>query len=298
MENVGLTISKKMNAVLHLLLMTVVLICILPVILVICVSFTDEGTLREYGYQFFVRQFSLSSYKFIFQVGEGIVQAYGVTILVTVVGTLLSLLIIAMFAYPLSRKDLKYRNKFMFFLFFTTLFNGGLVSWYLICTQFLHLTNTLWALVLPYVMNGFYVIVLRTFFSQSIPAELIESAKIDGAGELRTFFRIVLPLSLPGLATIAIFAAVGFWNDYFLPLMLITEPRLYNLQYLIYRVMTNIQFLSENSDKLTMAQISYQAPKESARMALAVITIGPIVAVYPWLQKYFIKGLTVGAVKG
>lgn len=294
----GLTISKVSNALLHLLLLAVTLVCILPVILVITVSLTDETALSEYGYQFWIRDFSLKAYDFIFQVGEGILQAYGVTIFTTVAGTLLSLAVIALFAYPLSRKDLKYRNKFMFFLFFTTLFNGGLVSWYLICTQLLHLNNTLWALIFPYVMNGFYVIVLRTFFSTAIPAELIESAKIDGAGELMTFVRIVLPLALPGLATIAIFASVGFWNDYFLPLMLITEPDLYNLQYLIFRVMNNIQFLSENSDKLTMVQITYQAPKESARMALAVITIGPIVAVYPWLQKYFIKGLTIGAVKG
>lgn len=294
----GMNVSKLTNALLHLVLVAVTLICILPVILVVTVSFTDEGALGKYGYQFWIREFSLSAYKFIFQVGEGIFQAYGITILTTVVGTLLSIAVIALFAYPLSRKDLKYRNKFMFFLFFTTLFNGGLVSWYLICTQLLHLNNTIWALILPYVMNGFYVIVLRTFFSTAIPPELIESAKIDGAGELKTFIRIVLPLALPGLATVAIFASVSYWNDYFLPLMLITEPDMYNLQYLIFRVMNNIQFLSENSDKLTMVQIQYQAPEESARMALAVITIGPIVAVYPWLQKYFIKGLTVGAVKG
>lgn len=293
-----LNVSKWSNALLHLILSLVALACILPIILVFCVSITDEKTLQLNGYQFWVTHFSLDSYKFIFKAGEGIFQAYGVTLTTTIVGTVLSLLVIAMFAYPLSRRDLKYRNKFMFFLFFTTLFHGGLVSWYLICTQLLHLNNTIGGLIFPYLMNGFYVIVLRTFFAQSIPAELIESAKMDGAGEFKTFVRIVLPLSLPGLATIAIFASVTYWNDYFLPLMLITEPKLYNLQYLIFRIMNNIQFLMENSAKLTFAQIAYQAPKESARMALAVVTVGPIVAVYPWLQKYFIKGLTIGAVKG
>lgn len=294
------SISGLSNAILNVILLALVLACLLPLLLVISVSVTDEVVLLEHGYRFIPAKLSFESFSFLWNVGgAGILQAYGVTILVTAAGTVLSLAVVALYAYPLSRRDLQHRNFFMFFLFFTMLFSGGIVPWYLICTQVLHIQNTVWALIVPYVMNGFYVIVLRTFFMNTIPAELLESAKIDGAGEWKTFLRIVIPLSLPGLATIGIFAAVMYWNDYFLPLMLITEPELSNLQYMIYRIMMNIQFLSEYGTKVSDVRSAMaSAPTESVRMAIAVLTIGPIVLIYPFLQKYFIKGLTIGAIKG
>jgi putative aldouronate transport system permease protein len=292
-------ISKPANFIINILFLVIMVCCIAPLLLVLAVSFTDEASLQKTGYQFIPEAFSLEPYKYLFNMKDAILQAYGVTIFVTVVGTLLCIALCALYAYPISRKDLKYRRFFTIFLFFTMLFGGGIVPWYLVCTQLLGLQNNIWALIVPSLMNGFYVIVLRTFFMTTIPGEVLESAKMDGANELTTFIRIVVPLSLPALATISIFSAVGFWNDYWLPLMLISDADLYNLQYLIYRVMMNIQFLAENSSTTSsLAVAAATAPKEGARMALAMVTIGPIILIYPYMQKFFIKGLTIGAIKG
>ncbi|MBC8081484.1 MAG: carbohydrate ABC transporter permease [Gorillibacterium sp.] len=293
------TISKPTNLILHLLFIIISIISLYPLLLVLGISITDEKVLNDKGYHWFPSKLGFEAYQYVIDMGAGVTRAYGVTIFVTVLGTLLSLLVISMFAYALSRPDVKYRNFFAFFIFITMIFSGGLVSWYLICTQFLHLRDTIWALILPGVMSGFNVIVLRTFFTTSIPMEILDSAKMDGSGELRTFAQIVLPLSLPGLATIAIFTSVSYWNDYFTPLMLIREPGLYNLQYLIFKVMSNIDALRQSAEFVSDIRSSGQLPPEQgARMALAVFTIGPIIFVYPFLQKYFIKGLTIGAIKG
>jgi putative aldouronate transport system permease protein len=215
-------------------------------------------------------------------------------------GTALSLLVIALYAYPISRKDFKYRNQFTFFVFFTMIFGGGLVPWYMVCVQLLHLKNTIWAMIFPALMNGWYVLIMRTFFATSIPDSIIESAKIDGAGEWRTFFQIVLPLSLPGLATVALFNTLAFWNDWYLPLMFITKANLYNLQYTMYKMLANIQFLIQSSSAMSgrASEMLKNLPSETSRMAMCILAVGPIIFAYPFFQKYFVKGLTVGAVKG
>lgn len=292
-------ISSKWNFGLNVFFALYALACFIPIILVIMVSLSDENTVAINGYSFLPERFSLDAYKFVLFSGKAIVRAYGVTIFATVIGSILSVLIISAFAYPLSRKDFKYRRQFTFFVFFTILFSGGMVPWYLVCTQFLHLKDQVWALIVPYLMNGFNVIVMRTFFQASIPDSIIESAKIDGAGEFRIFSTIVLPLSKAGLATIGLFSTLGYWNDFYLPLMLIDNTKWINLQFALFKIQSSIQYLA------TMSAVSGDAmssaakmPSETAVMAMCVLTIGPIVLVYPFLQKYFIKGMVIGSIKG
>ena len=240
---------------------------------------------------------SLDSYRYIISAGNTILRAYGITAAVTVIGAVSSTLVVALYAYPLSRKDFAYRKIFMFMAFFTMLFSGGVVSWYMICTNVLHLKNSIWAMILPYVMNAWHVIVMRSFFSMSIPGAVIESAKLDGAGEWKIFFKIIMPLALPGLATIGLFSTLTYWNDWTLPLYFVTEPKMYNLQFLLQSMISNIQMLTENSALMGSTNLLANVPKEGARMALCIIATGPILIVYPFFQKYFIQGLTVGAVK-
>lgn len=292
------SISKPADVIINIVFILWSLACVLPLFLVIAVSFTDENTVTREGYNFITSHWSTYAYEYIFLQGTSILRSYILTILITIFGTLLSLLVIAMYAYPISRKDFKYRNKFSFFVFFTMVFNGGLVPWYVVLTQLLHVTNTIWAYIFPVVVNAWYILILRTFFQTSIPDVLIESAKLDGAGEFRTFWQIVIPLSKPGLATVALFQTLAFWNDWFQPLMFIDDGKLYNLQYLLYRLMMNIQYMSEVSSSTTVTSELAKLPGQTARMAMCVLAVGPIIFAYPFFQKYFIKGLTVGAVKG
>ena len=285
------------NILLDIIFLLIAVMCIYPVLLVIGVSFTDETALADFGFKVIPKVWSLDSYRYIVSAGGTIMRAYGITAFVTIVGALTSTFVVALYAYPLSRKDFAYRKVFMFMAFFTMLFSGGVVSWYMICTNMLHLKNTVWALILPYVMNAWHVIVMRSFFSMSIPSAIIESAKIDGAGEWKIFFRLVLPLAVPGLATIGLFATLTYWNDWTLPLYFITEPKMYNLQFLLQSMILNIQMLTENSALMGSTNLLANVPKEGARMALCIIATGPILIVYPFFQKYFIQGLTVGAVK-
>ena len=209
----------------------------------------------------------------------------------------MSTLVVALYAYPLSRKDFKYRKLFTFIAFFTMLFSGGTVAGYMVTTGILNLKNSIWVIIFPYVMNAWHVIVMRSFYSMSIPTAIIEAAKIDGANEYQIYFKIVLHISLPGLATIALFATLTYWNDWWLPLLYITEPQKYNLQYLLQSMISNIQNLTENSAQMGSANLLANVPKEGARMALCIIATLPILFVYPFFQKYFIQGLTVGSVK-
>lgn len=292
-------ISRGGNFVLNIFFWLCVVVCVYPVLLVLGVSLTDERSILEYGYNIIPHIFTLDAYRFVVKSSDFLVRSYLLTIFVTVVGACLSTLVIALYAYPLSRKEFKLRGFFSFFVFFTMIFNGGMVPWYFVCVRVLHINNTIWALILPYLMNAWFVIIMRTFFTMAIPDSMIESAKIDGAGELRTFFSIVVPLSLPGLATIGLFATLAYWNDWWLPLMLISNQALYNVQFTMYRILNNIQFLTSIASSLGVAdsQIN-QMPSESARMAMAIIAIGPIVFAYPFFQRFFIKGLVVGAIKG
>ena len=227
-----------------------------------------------------------------------IIRAYLVTIVTTVIGAVGSTLVIMLYAYPLSRKDFAFRKILMGYIFITMLFHGGTVAWYIVCTSTFHLSNTIWAMILPYLMNAWYVIILRTFFQSSVPVSIIESGKLDGAGEFRIFFRLVVPIAVPGIATIALFQTLVYWNDWWLPIMFIVEPALYNLQFLLQQMMQNIQMLNENSELMTnAAEELANIPTEGARMALCIVAMGPILIVYPFFQKYFIQGLTVGSIK-
>jgi len=221
-------ISGRANLVINLFFIVCVSICIYPIILILGVSFSSEESILTHGYNAIPHVFSLQAYKYIIRTGDVILRAYGVTIVATVVGTVLSTLITALFAYPLSRPEFSHRKFFSLFLLFIMLFSGGLVPWYVVNIHVLHINNTIWALILPSLISAWNIIILRTFFKLNIPDAVVESARIDGSGEFRTLFRIVLPLSLPGLATIALFNTLGYWNDWWLPLMLVSDASLYN----------------------------------------------------------------------
>ncbi|MFD0681112.1 MULTISPECIES: carbohydrate ABC transporter permease [unclassified Paenibacillus] len=293
---------KTKNAgqwVLNLLFIIVSCFCLIPLILLITASITDEQTIIVNGYSLFPSEISWEAYEFLFRDSATIVRAYGISILVTVIGTVTSLVITSLLAYPISRNEMPFRNFLSFFVFFTMLFNGGLVPTYLVYTQLIPLKNTFWALIIPgLLLNAFYVILMRTFFTQSIPAPVIESAYIDGAGELKIFYKIVMPLSLPVLATVGLFQTIHYWNDWFNGLIYITDSKYYSIQNLLNRILLDIQYLKNSVAESGQVGDLAAIPSESVRMAIAVMGVIPILMAYPFFQKYFIKGLTVGAVKG
>jgi putative aldouronate transport system permease protein len=291
--------AGKMQGLLHVLFIIVTCSMIFPLLLVVIVSLTDEMTITRDGYSYFPKLLSLEAYKYLFLDSMTIIRAYGVTILATVAGGLGGLLLTSLLAYPISRNDLPLRKTLSFYIFFTLLFNGGLVPWYLVFTQIFNVKDTIWALIMPgLLLNGFFVLIMRTFFQTTIPMAVIESAYMDGAGEFRIFFQIVLRLSTPVLATIGLFVTIAYWNDWFNSLVFINDYKYYSLQYLLNKILLNIQFLAQNTQNNNAAQLIAQLPTETVRMAMAVIGVGPIIFAYPFFQKYIIKGLTVGAVKG
>ncbi len=277
------------------------LACVLPVILIVAISFSSETDIIRDGYKFIPANFSLEAYKFLFIDWMAIVRAYGVQLFVILVGTSLSVLMMACYAYPLSRPDLPHKGVFAFFAIFTMLFNGGLIPWYMVYVNLLQLKDTLWALIMPFLGSAFWILVMRTFFQTSVPGPVIESARIDGAGEVRTFASIVLPLSTPVLASVALFQTLQYWNDFFLPMVFIVEQEKYTVQYLMYKALQNIQFIAQNptiAAEITRSGGVISLPSETVRMAMGVMGIGPVVFAYPFFQRYFVKGLTLGAVKG
>lgn len=284
----------------HLIMILMAIFCLVPFLLLIVSSLTDEQEIIRSGYSLFPKEWSLAAYEFLWNQSESILRAYGITILVTVIGTTASLILITLLAYPLSRRDLPARNPLMFIVFFTLLFHGGLVPTYLVYTQVFDLKNTLLSLIVPgLLLNGFYVMLARTFFTMSIPSALIESASLDGAGEFRIFFRIVLPLSLPVLATIGLFQTINYWNDWFNGMIYLTDSHLFSLQNLLNRILLDIQFLTSGSmSQGNTSQALADMPSGTIRMAMAVIGILPIIIMYPFFQKFFVKGIVVGAVKG
>jgi putative aldouronate transport system permease protein len=238
------------------------------------------------------------AYKYLFMKGSIIITAYINTILATLAGTLLAVVMVGLYAYAISRDNFKFKTFFTFYAFFTMLFGGGLVAYYMVTRQVLQIQNSLWALFLPSAFSPFWVIVMRTFYKMNVPNELIEAARMDGAGEWRTLLSIVLPLSLPGLATVALFSAIGIWNNFFNCLLLVDDAKYYSLQFTIYTTLNNIRFLLENADKLQGLVNISALPSQTFRMAMAVVTVGPIIFAYPFFQRYFIRGLTLGAIKG
>lgn len=291
-------ISRKTDTILNVIFFLWALACVLPLLLVVVVSFSSEQSIFQNGYSFLPSEWSLDAYRFFFRLGDQLIRSYGITIFVTVVGTLFSLAITASFAYVLSRKDYAYNRLFTLLMLFTMLFNGGIVATYMVNTQLLGLGDSVWALILPMSLNAFYVIILRTFY-KSIPMEIIEAARIDGAGEFKTFFSIVLPLSKPGLATIGMFTTIAYWNDWFLGMLYIIDQKKYPVQTLLWSMQNSLEFMKQSSaNALEYAEMAASAPTDSGRMALTVLVVLPILLAYPFFQKYFVKGLTVGGVKG
>ena len=271
------------------------IICVIPFLLIIASSFTSENYIIKNGYVLWPKDFSLAAYQLIFQNPGKILKAYLVTIFATVVGTAVSVFINAMTGYVLQRKDFKWRNIFSFYFFFTTLFSGGLVPWYILCVKYLHLKNTIWALIVPTIVSVWHIILVKGFMG-GIPMEITESAKIDGAGDFKIFVKLILPLSKPVVATIGLFTALTYWNDWYMCMLFIDKNDLMNLQYLLYQLMGSIKALREIASQTTVSVSSM--PIESTKMALTVVATGPIILLYPFVQKYFVKGITLGAVKG
>ncbi|MBE5965468.1 MAG: carbohydrate ABC transporter permease [Lachnospiraceae bacterium] len=292
-------IKPATNTIFNIILAFLALICIIPYLFVIIISFTDEKALTLYGYQFIPKKLSLEAYRYIFDSGTNILKSYGSTITVTVLGTIIGLLLTGTYAYALSRKTFAYRKFFTKLIAIPMLFNGGLVANYFVISKVLMLKNTIWVLILPLALNSFNIIVLRTFFNTSIPESVVESAKIDGASELRLFFQIVIPMALPGLATIGLFLTLAYWNDWFNAMLYIDDNSIIPLQYLLIKIESNMEFFINNATVMGIdgVEMALNLPKESTKMAIVVIATLPIIFAYPFFQRYFVKGLTIGAVK-
>lgn len=282
----------------HVVMSIFSILAVLPFWLLIAASFTEEKTAIREGYKFIPSEFSLDAYSYIFKQWSQIGSSYGITIMVTVIGTALSILLISMFAYGLIHKDIAGMKVILFLTLLTMLFNGGIVPTYIVYTNIFNLKNTIWALIIPnLLMNGFTVILVKNYFQQNIPKELLEAAEIDGAGQYNIFFKIVMPLSTPILATIGLLNAVSYWNDWTNGLYYINNTKLYSIQQLLNEMNNNIQYLANNASNLQGANLS-SLPSNTVRMAIAVMAILPIIIIYPFFQKYFARGITAGAVKG
>lgn len=269
--------------------------CLLPFLVLVSGSFSSERAISLYGYGLLPKEFTVSAYQMIFDAPETLFRAYGVSILITVGGTFGGLLVTSMVSYVMSRKDFLYRNKLSFFFFFTTLFNGGMISTYIFIIRYLGLKDNFLALILPGMINVFYLLIMRTFFTE-VPQAIIESAKIDGAGEFRIFFQLVLPLVKAGLATIGLFLALDYWNDWYSAMLYISKRDKWPLQYMLYDMLSKVQALSRLSAQMHISLVDM--PSSSLRLAMTVVATGPIVFVYPFVQKYFVKGIAIGSVKG
>lgn len=280
-------------------LMILIGICsIAPFLLLIMSSVTDEQSLVSNGYSFFPKEYSLYAYKYLLADSTSMVRAYGISILVTAVGTVANLLLTTLYAYPLSRKDLPGRNIFAFYLFFTMLFSGGLVPSYIMWSRTFHINNTFFALIVPNLMLGaFNVIMMRTYFTTNIPDAVIEAARIDGAGEIRILYRIVLPMAMPIMATIGLLVGLAYWNDWQNGLYYLTDDRLFSVQVLLMDIQRNIDSLRRSASQGASVSLA-NLPSTGVRMAITVMGILPIMIIYPFVQKYFVKGIAIGAVKG
>lgn len=291
--------NKKMKTFANIVLFSLALLCLLPLILLIFSSFTAEEVLAQNGYSFFPQRWGLDAYAYLWQTRKTLLQAYKMTFIVTIIGVSLSLTVTTLFAYGLSKKTLPGRNIVAFMVFFSMLFNGGLIPSYLMWTQTFHIKDTIFALLFPnLMMNGFSVIVMRSFFQTSIPEELLEAAKLDGAGEWRILGQVVVPLSKPILSTITLLSGLGYWNDWMNGMYYLAGKReLFTIQNVLNRMISSMDFL-RNSELTTSIEAGMKTPSIGIRMAIAVIALIPVLAVYPFLQKGFVKGIVIGSVKG
>lgn len=288
------------NVVVHIFFVLFALSFLLPFVLIISASFTQEDVLLSEGYKLIPGSFSLEAYRYVFRSPQQLINSYKVTIFYSAVATIFSMLVMMLMAYPLSRSTYKYKKPVTFFMLITMLFSGGLIPTYILITKYLHLGNTIWVYILPYLANPFHIIVIRTFF-QGLPDSLVESAKIDGARELKIFFRIILPLSKPVIATVSLLTLLSRWNDWNTALIYIRSTELFSLQYLLQKILREVQFIKDMAESSPVAGVlldTSNIPSETIRFAMCIVAAGPMLVVFPFFQKYFAKGLTVGAVKG
>lgn len=292
-------IKPQTNYLFNFIFIICAVICIIPVFFVFMISISSEESIRSFGYKFIPDSFSLDAYRFLFKEIDVILRALGISVFVSVIGTVIGLFLTTTMGYVLSRKNFRLNNFFTMVVFIPMIFNGGMIASYVVNTQFLHLKNSVWALILPLCVSSFNIVICRTYFKMNIPDSIIESVQIDGASQFLIFSKIILPLSKPMLATIALFLTFGYWNDWFQSSLYVTNTNLFSLQALLDHIQRNIEVMANNpSLGVTMQQYIRDMPKEGARMAMAIIIIVPIACTYPFFQKYFISGLTVGAVKG
>ena len=292
-----MTESKSFNRAATIILTVIVIVTLLPIVLLVIASFTKEQVLIQNGYTFFPKALSLDAYYYMVKQGVVIVRSYGVSFLVTILGTVMSVVITTTLAYPMARKSFRYKNVLSFFVFFTMLFNGGIVPSYIMWSRFFHIKNTIWALIIPnYLVTAFNVILVKNFYQNNVPDALVEAAQIDGASELKTFYKIMFPLSRPVVATISLFTGLCYWNDWTNGLYYVDNEKLFSIQLLLMKIMNNIQALKANS--ALMGTGTVELPGTSVRMAMAFVGILPILIVYPFVQKYLVEGVVIGAAKG
>jgi len=288
--------DKVVLSISHIALIIASLLCVIPFIVMISASITGENYLILNGYSLFPRDISFEAYTYLWAQGENIIRAYGITVLVTLTGTVFSVVITCLLAYPLSMNNLPGKKVIMFLVVFAMLFNGGLVPTYIMYTQYFHMKNTIMSLIVPgLLMRVFNVLLVRSYFVSSVPVELIEAGRIDGCSEYGIFLRIVMPISTPIVATIGLLTGLNYWNDWYNGLIYLSNDRLYSLQVLLNAILSNVQYLAQNE---LGARLTIQLPATSVRMAIAAIAVVPVLIVYPFFQKYFVKSITMGAVKG
>ena len=286
---------RVFNIISVVLLSLLTLVCTLPFWLILSGSFTSQDSILTDGYRLLPKIFSLEAYQFLFKAPEDMLHAYGVTIFVTAVGTFSSMIVTSMAAYVLSSRDFTYRNTVSFFFYFTTVFGGGLVPWYIFNMKYLHFKNNYISLILPTLVNVTYLLILKSYMA-NIPEAVFESARLDGANDWTIYRRIALPLSKAGLATVGLFIALNYWNDWYAAMLYIDDDRMYPLQYYLNDILNKSQGMMNAAARAGIP--SAQVPSEPVKLAMTVVATGPIVLLYPFLQKYFVKGVTIGAVKG
>lgn len=289
-----LQISK---GIIPVILIGIAIACLIPFMIIVFTSLASHEGVMEYGYTFFPRKPTLESYKYILMNGEQILRAYGLTIFVTVVGTVLGMICMTLCAYALSREDFKLKRILSFFIYFTMLFSGGTVASYIWIARYLRLSNNVWVLILPAMMNAWNIFILRTS-CKSIPYSLIENAKLEGASELYIFIRIIIPLAKTGISTIAILSMFNFWNDWYLSMMYMDTSNKTTLQFYLVNILESISFMKKNASASGGLAQGMQVPDEGVRMAICAIATVPVLCVFPFFQRYFVKGITVGSVKG
>ncbi|MBQ7182952.1 MAG: carbohydrate ABC transporter permease [Clostridia bacterium] len=293
-------VTRRTEALFHLILGLFALGCIIPFLFVIIISFSSEDSIRRVGYSFAPAAWSLDAYRQVLSLGDALWRSYFNSFLITVIGTLVSVTMCVLYAYPLYRKDYRFRGFFSFLSFFTMIFGGGLIPTYIVCKNLLGMSNNYYALIVPMLVSPFNIIIMRTFFQTTVPFDLIEAATIDGSGEYTTLLRIVLPIMKPGIATVALLTALDYWNEWFLCLLYVTKRELYPLQYLLMEMQRNAEFLARNSSMLgaSSAEALRTLPSQTMRMAVVVFIVLPIACAYPFFQRYVVAGLTIGSVKG